>query len=83
MNSRTLKWTNLLVFLVTVAMNAVAVLLPLAGRTTQEISQMKGTPSTFVFGADGALCLHQFGHLDDLAFGLFVGQQLSTLLPQT
>ncbi len=51
--------------------------------TTMRDWHMKGTPSTFVFVADGALCLHQFGHLDDLAFGLFVGQQLSTLLPQT
>ncbi len=52
MNSRTLKWTNLVVFLVTVAMNAAAVLLPLAGRTTQEISQRYEhlfTPANYAF----------------------------------
>jgi translocator protein len=52
MNSRTLKWTNLVVFLATIAMNAAAVLLPLAGRTTQEISQRFEhlfTPANYTF----------------------------------
>ena len=52
MNSRTLKWTNLIVFLATIAMNAAAVLLPLAGRTTQEISQRYEhlfTPANYTF----------------------------------
>ncbi len=37
---------------------------------------IRGTPSTFVFSADGDLCLSQFGHVDDLALGIFVGQLL-------
>jgi peroxiredoxin len=45
---------------------------------TMEDWQMRGTPSTFVFSAQGELCLHQFGHVDDLQFGLFVGQLLAT-----
>ena len=52
MNSRTLKWTNLIVFLVTIAMNAAAVILPLAGRTTQEISarfEHLFTPANYTF----------------------------------
>jgi thiol-disulfide isomerase/thioredoxin len=39
--------------------------------------QMQGTPSTFVFSASGELCLHQFGHVDDLPLGIFVGQLLT------
>jgi peroxiredoxin len=38
---------------------------------------MRGTPSTLVFSATGDLCLHQFGHVDDLQLGLFVGQLLA------
>jgi translocator protein len=52
MNSRALKWTNLIVFLATIAMNAAAVLLPLAGRTTQEISarfEHLFTPANYTF----------------------------------
>ncbi len=41
--------------------------------------QMRGTPSTFVFSADGALCLHQFGHVDDLPLGMVVGQLLAAV----
>ena len=52
MTSRSLKWTNLIVFLVTIAMNAAAVILPLAGRTTQEISarfEHLFTPASYAF----------------------------------
>ena len=52
MNSRTLKWTNLIVFLATIAMNVAAVTLPLAGRTTQEISarfEHLFTPASYAF----------------------------------
>ena len=52
MTSRSLKWTNLIVFLITIAMNAAAVLLPLAGRTTQEISarfEHLFTPANYTF----------------------------------
>jgi translocator protein len=52
MNSRTLKWTNLIVFLATIGMNAAAVLLPLAGRKTQEVSAMFEhlfTPANYTF----------------------------------
>lgn len=41
--------------------------------------QMRGTPSTFVFSADGDLHLHQFGHVDDLPLGMFVGQLLAAV----
>lgn len=41
--------------------------------------QMKGTPSTFVFSVTGDLCLHQFGHVDDLPLGIFVGQLLAAV----
>lgn len=40
---------------------------------------MRGTPSTFVFSANGDLCLHQFGHVDDLPLGIFVGQLLAAV----
>jgi peroxiredoxin len=43
---------------------------------TMEDWQMRGTPSTFVFSPDGSLCLHQFGHVDDLQLGIFLGQLL-------
>jgi peroxiredoxin len=46
---------------------------------TMEDWQMRGTPSTFVFSADGDLCLHQFGHIDDLPLGIFVGQLLAAV----
>jgi translocator protein len=52
MNSRTLKWTNLIVFLATIGMNAAAVLLPLAGRKTQDVSAMFQhlfTPANYTF----------------------------------
>lgn len=38
--------------------------------------QLRGTPSTIVFSASGALCLHEFGHVDDLALGTVLGQLL-------
>jgi hypothetical protein len=46
---------------------------------TMEDWHMRGTPSTFVFSADGDLYLHQFGHVDDLALGIVVGQLLASL----
>jgi hypothetical protein len=52
MNSRALKWTNLVVFLVTIGMNAAAVLLPLAGRRTQDVSaqfEHLFTPANYTF----------------------------------
>ncbi|MEQ1598681.1 MAG: TlpA disulfide reductase family protein [Methylotenera sp.] len=39
--------------------------------------QLRGTPSTLVFAPDGELCLHEFGHVDDLVLGTFVGQLLT------
>ncbi len=45
--------------------------------------QMQGTPSTFVFGANGDLCLHQFGHIDDLPLGIFIGQLLAAATTPT
>ena len=44
---------------------------------------MRGTPSTFVFSANGDLCLHQFGHVDDLPLGIFVGQLLAAVTTAT
>ncbi len=44
---------------------------------TMQDWQMQGTPSTFVFAANGDLRSHQFGHVDDLSLGLFVGQLLA------
>jgi translocator protein len=52
MNSRTLKWTNLIVFLATIGMNTAAVLLPLAGRRTQDVSaqfEHLFTPASYTF----------------------------------
>jgi translocator protein len=52
MNSRTLNWTNLIVFLATIGMNAAAVILPLAGRKTQDVSAMFEhlfTPANYTF----------------------------------
>lgn len=46
---------------------------------TMEDWDMRGTPSTFVFSANGELCLHQFGHVDDLSLGIFVGQLLAAV----
>ncbi len=43
---------------------------------TMEDWQMRGTPSTFVFATNGDLCLHEFGHVDDLVLGVVIGQQL-------
>jgi translocator protein len=52
MNSRALKWTNLVVFFATIGMNMVAVLLPLAGRSTREVSERFEhlfTPASYTF----------------------------------
>ncbi len=52
MNSRTLKWTNLIVFITTIGMNMASVLLPLAGRTIGEISdrfEHLFTPANYTF----------------------------------
>jgi peroxiredoxin len=46
---------------------------------TMEEWHMRGTPSTFVFSANGDLCLHQFAHVDDLPLGIFVGQLLAAV----
>lgn len=40
--------------------------------------QLRGTPSTLVFAPDGALCLHELGHVDDLALGAVIGQLLQS-----
>lgn len=40
--------------------------------------QLRGTPSTIVFSADGELCLHEFGHVDDLALGAVIGQLIQS-----
>jgi peroxiredoxin len=40
---------------------------------------MRGTPSTFVFSANGDLHLHQFGHVDDLPLGILVGQLITAV----
>jgi peroxiredoxin len=44
---------------------------------TMEDWHMRGTPSTFVFSANGDLCLHQFGHSEDLPLGILVGQLMA------
>ena len=49
---------------------------------TMEAWQMRGTPSTLVFSATGELCLHEFGHLDDLALGVVIGQLITTAQAQ-
>ena len=48
---------------------------------TMQDWQMQGTPSTFVLSVNSELCLHQFGHLDDLTLGIFVGQLLAAAAP--
>jgi AhpC/TSA family len=49
---------------------------------TMNVWQMRGTPSTFVFSAAGELRMHQFGHVDDLALGIVVGQLLDAAQKQ-
>ncbi len=44
---------------------------------TMDEWQIRGTPSTFVFSASGELCMHQFGHVDDLVLGTVIGQLLA------
>lgn len=46
---------------------------------TMEDWRMQGTPSTFVFSATGELCLHQFGHVDNLSLGIVIGQLLAAV----
>ncbi len=43
---------------------------------TMRAWQLRGTPSTLVFGPDGALRLHEFGAIDDLTLGTVIGQLL-------
>jgi hypothetical protein len=50
---------------------------------TMEDWHMRGTPSTFVFAANGDLSLHQFGHVDDLPLGIFVGQLIAAVNAST
>ena len=50
---------------------------------TMEEWHMRGTPSTFVFSANGDLSLHQFGHIDDLLLGVFVGQLIAAVIAPT
>lgn len=45
--------------------------------STMTSLQLQGTPSTIVLDAKGQICLHQFGHVDDLALGLVIGQLLA------
>jgi hypothetical protein len=45
--------------------------------------RMQGTPSTLIFSASGELCLHQFGHIDDLTLGIFIGQLLGDVNAST
>ena len=46
---------------------------------TMQDWHMRGTPSTFVFSANGDLHLHQFGHVEDMALGIIVGQLLNAI----
>lgn len=41
--------------------------------------QLRGTPSTLVFAPDGALCLHEFAHVDDLVLGTVIGQLIERI----
>lgn len=50
---------------------------------TMQDWQMRGTPSTFVFSANGELCLHEFAQVDDLPLGIFIGQLLAELNTST
>jgi peroxiredoxin len=43
---------------------------------TMRSLQLRGTPTTLVWNAEGQLCLHEFGHIDDLALGATIGQLL-------
>lgn len=43
--------------------------------------RLQGTPSTLVFAPDGGLCLHEFGHVEDLVLGTVIGQLLQTIHP--
>ncbi|MBS0398419.1 MAG: redoxin family protein [Proteobacteria bacterium] len=38
---------------------------------------LNGTPTLMVFGRDGKLVLHHFGHLDDLRLGVLIGELLA------
>lgn len=38
---------------------------------------LNGTPTLMVFGRDGKLALHHFGHLDDLRLGVLIGELLA------
>lgn len=41
---------------------------------TMRAYQMQGTPSLMLIDRKGNLCLHRFGHIDDLALGIALGQ---------
>lgn len=41
---------------------------------TMQALQLKGTPSTLIWNPSGELCVKQFGHIDDLALGVMIGQ---------
>jgi peroxiredoxin len=41
---------------------------------TMRAYQMQGTPSLLLFDRNGRLRLHHFGHVDDLALGIVLGQ---------
>ncbi len=43
--------------------------------------QLRGTPSTLVFAPNGTLCMHEFGHVDDLMLGTLIGQILPKQFP--
>jgi peroxiredoxin len=44
---------------------------------TMEALRLRGTPSTLIWNADGELCFHEFGHIDDLALGVVIGQLIA------
>lgn len=44
--------------------------------------QLRGTPSLIVYDKAGAVRLHHFGRVDDLALGVLIGQLLSESAPE-
>jgi peroxiredoxin len=46
---------------------------------TMQALQLRGTPSTLIWNANGELCFHEFGHIDDLTLGLVIGQLLTPI----
>ena len=46
---------------------------------TMQALNLRGTPSTIIFDAEGNIRFNQFGHVDDLALGSVIGQLLAEM----